>query len=79
MLREIEVKTDVEDYFFDKEFNLTPLIHNVGEWVATRTVGRVKDVFYVSTCAMEMEHYCVIGNAVSAHSIVKINEVTLRQ
>lgn len=79
MLREIEVKTDVEDYFFDNEFNLTPLIHNIGEWVATRTVGRVKDIFYVSTCAMEMEHYRVINNAVSAHSVVKINEVTLRQ
>lgn len=79
MLREIEVKTDVEDYFFDNEFNLTPLVHNIGEWVATRTVGRVKDIFYVSTCAMEMEHYRVINNAVSAHSVVKINEVTLRQ
>lgn len=79
MLREIEVKTGVEDYFFDNEFNLTPLIHNTGEWVATRTVGRVKDIFYISTCAMEMEHYCVVNNAVSAHSVVKINEVTLRQ
>ena len=79
MLREIEVKTDVENYFFDKEFNLTPLIHNIGEWVATRTVGKEKNIFYISTSAMEMEHYCVIDNAVSAHSIVKVKEVTLRQ
>ena len=58
--------------------SIYPLVHNIGEWY-NQDSWKSEGHLHISTCAMEMEHYRVINNAVSAHSVVKINEVTLRQ